>query len=85
MRDLVPSIVRRKSLKNFILAFPSLTTSCPMSLNAKYACFLEFTVREKVLISSRIHVSTTSLSMPSSIEITAKFSCTTGISPESGD
>ena len=82
IRDRVPSIVRRKSLKNFILALPSLTTSCPMSLNARYACFLELTVRERVLISSRMQVSTMSRSTPSSIDITAKFSCTTGISPE---
>ena len=81
IRDLDPSIVRRKSLKNFIFALPSLTTNWPMSLNARYECFLELTVRENVDMSSRMHVSTTSLSTPISIEMAAKFSWTTGTSP----
>ena len=42
-----------------------------MSLNARYECFLELTVRENVDMSSRMHVSTTSLSTPISIEMAA--------------
>ena len=80
--ELEPSTVRRKSLKNFILALPSFMTSWPMSLKPRLACFPKLTVLENAPTSSRIHKSTTSRSSPISIAIAARFSWITGISPD---